>query len=216
MKDDPIFIARRDAIKTEIEAAMTKKMDQHEKEGLKLNLRDDEKEAGDLSSDVKQYLKTDELNDASDEEEEQEEDGLDQSDGADEGNDDGMILRVGIFCAMGKSDSRCKTFCFGCLASFALKTRLESSRLLKHSQKLSILPNEAILTPRSWFAGRHRSVAMVEELARLPWPGWQVRVEHRDLSKKRGEGKRAGGRDKKSRGTRGGASSYFDEDHEQT
>lgn len=51
--------------------------------------------------------------------------------------------------------------------------------------------------------GRHRSVAMVEELAKQSWPGWEVQVEHRDLSKKRGSGKKSGG--KSSRGTRGGA-----------
>lgn len=33
--------------------------------------------------------------------------------------------------------------------------------------------------------GRHRSDAMVEELAKMPWPGWDVRVEHRDIEKKR-------------------------------
>jgi hypothetical protein len=54
--------------------------------------------------------------------------------------------------------------------------------------------------------GRHRSVAMVEELSRLSWPGWEVRVEHRDISKKRGAGKKAGSR--QSRGTRGGTSVF--------
>lgn len=34
--------------------------------------------------------------------------------------------------------------------------------------------------------GRHRSVAMVEELARLGWPGWEVEVVHRDVDRKRG------------------------------
>lgn len=33
-------------------------------------------------------------------------------------------------------------------------------------------------------AGKHRSVAFVEELARRKWP-WEVRVEHRDLGKSR-------------------------------
>jgi hypothetical protein len=37
MKRDPVFIARRDAIRTQIEAAMTKKMDERErKDALKL------------------------------------------------------------------------------------------------------------------------------------------------------------------------------------
>ncbi|KAH8816211.1 hypothetical protein F5884DRAFT_775390 [Xylogone sp. PMI_703] len=34
--------------------------------------------------------------------------------------------------------------------------------------------------------GKHRSVAMAEELASMSWPGWQVKIEHRDLMKKRG------------------------------
>ncbi|RDL37093.1 uncharacterized protein BP5553_04526 [Venustampulla echinocandica] len=32
--------------------------------------------------------------------------------------------------------------------------------------------------------GRHRSVAMAEALANMPWPGWEVQVEHRDVWKK--------------------------------
>jgi RNase adaptor protein for sRNA GlmZ degradation len=50
--------------------------------------------------------------------------------------------------------------------------------------------------------GRHRSVAMVEELARMKWPEWDVRVEHRDVLKKRGKHKSAGrhGRGKGSSG----------------
>ncbi|RFU35112.1 hypothetical protein B7463_g1246, partial [Scytalidium lignicola] len=34
--------------------------------------------------------------------------------------------------------------------------------------------------------GKHRSVAMVEELAAMTWPGWQLKVIHRDLMKRRG------------------------------
>jgi len=54
--------------------------------------------------------------------------------------------------------------------------------------------------------GRHRSVALVEELSRMEWPGWRVRVMHRDVAKKRGEGKnsKGDGDRKKGRGTRGG------------
>jgi hypothetical protein len=52
-------------------------------------------------------------------------------------------------------------------------------------------------------------VAMVEVLSRKSWPGWEVRVEHRDISKKRGAGKKAGG--KRGRGTRGGASTFAEE-----
>ncbi|KAH7072916.1 hypothetical protein BKA63DRAFT_516013 [Paraphoma chrysanthemicola] len=41
--------------------------------------------------------------------------------------------------------------------------------------------------------GHHRSVAFVEELARLKWPGeWHVEVVHRDLERKKGGGKREG------------------------
>jgi len=59
--------------------------------------------------------------------------------------------------------------------------------------------------------GRHRSVAMVEELAKMSWPGWQVEVQHRDLNKKRGGGKKSGA--KESRGTRGGGiPSHFEDD----
>ncbi len=59
--------------------------------------------------------------------------------------------------------------------------------------------------------GRHRSVAMVEELAKMSWPGWRVEVHHRDLSKMRGPSKKPGR--KGSRGTRGGGiSSHFEDD----
>ena len=59
--------------------------------------------------------------------------------------------------------------------------------------------------------GRHRSVAMVEELAKMSWPGWHVEVQHRDLNKKRGSGKKSGG--KQSRGIRGGGiPSHFEDD----
>jgi hypothetical protein len=52
--------------------------------------------------------------------------------------------------------------------------------------------------------GKHRSVAMVEQLRKLDWPGWDVEVEHRDVLKKKG-GNRIGktSRGKGSRGTRG-------------
>lgn len=58
--------------------------------------------------------------------------------------------------------------------------------------------------------GRHRSVAMVEELSRMAWPGWDVEVEHRDVAKKRGTGGKTGG--KGSRGTRGSFASYSTND----
>jgi hypothetical protein len=55
--------------------------------------------------------------------------------------------------------------------------------------------------------GKHRSVAMVEALSRMPWPGWQVVVVHRDLLKKRGEKKR---RERKGNGNRGAGASYHE------
>jgi RNase adaptor protein for sRNA GlmZ degradation len=49
--------------------------------------------------------------------------------------------------------------------------------------------------------GRHRSVAMVEALAKLSWPGWRVEVLHRDIAKKkRGAGKKPGNLSRGSRG----------------
>ncbi|TVY59576.1 hypothetical protein LSUE1_G008664 [Lachnellula suecica] len=52
--------------------------------------------------------------------------------------------------------------------------------------------------------GRHRSVAMAEELSKMSWAGWGVRFEHRDISKKRAAGREGGG--KQGRGMRGGTS----------
>ncbi|CZR52227.1 uncharacterized protein PAC_02104 [Phialocephala subalpina] len=54
--------------------------------------------------------------------------------------------------------------------------------------------------------GRHRSVAMVEELSRMSWTGWDIEVRHQDIAKKRNSEKKAGG--KGSRGTRGSFASY--------
>jgi hypothetical protein len=53
---------------------------------------------------------------------------------------------------------------------------------------------------------------MVEELAKMSWPGWRINVMHRDISKRRGQGAKATGRDKKGRGIRGGAPSYDNDD----
>ncbi|KAE9380227.1 hypothetical protein N431DRAFT_394851 [Stipitochalara longipes BDJ] len=52
--------------------------------------------------------------------------------------------------------------------------------------------------------GKHRSVAMVEELAKRSWPGWHVEVQHRDISKNRGAEKKKL-RGQRSRGSRSGA-----------
>lgn len=63
--------------------------------------------------------------------------------------------------------------------------------------------------------GRHRSVAMVEELAKASWPNWRIEVQHRDLLQKRGAGTKTGGKGKGkgSRGSRGGGmSSYLEDD----
>ncbi|KAF4624971.1 hypothetical protein G7Y89_g13196 [Cudoniella acicularis] len=57
--------------------------------------------------------------------------------------------------------------------------------------------------------GRHRSVAMVENIAREEWPGWEVRVEHRDIAKKSHNRKKSSGR--KSRGIRGGSSGHHED-----
>lgn len=55
--------------------------------------------------------------------------------------------------------------------------------------------------------GRHKSVAMVEELAKMNWPGWDVRVEHRDIEKKRVDSNKKGGR--RGREPRGSKASKF-------
>ena len=164
MKEDPVFITTRDAIRTEIEAAMTKKADEHEKKDvLKVGSKDEKNDSQVQSSPINSGTSVDDLGNPSDHKDDNEYVNASSSD--EEENErtvERMNLRVGIFCAM----------------------------------------------------GRHRSVAMVEELAKVSWAGWQVKVEHRDISKKRGQGKKSGGRDKKSRGTRGGGSSYVDDDYE--
>jgi hypothetical protein len=164
MKEDPVFITRRDAIRTEIEAAITKKKDEQEKkEVLKVESEDKRNDSQVQSSLTGPGTGVDDLGNPSDHEDDNED--VNASSGNEEENErtaDRMNFRVGIFCAM----------------------------------------------------GRHRSVAMVEELAKMSWAGWQVKVEHRDISKKRGQGKKSGSRAKKSRGTRGGASSYVDDDYE--
>ncbi|KAH6679634.1 hypothetical protein B0J14DRAFT_650020 [Halenospora varia] len=78
----------------------------------------------------------------------------------------------------------------------SLAANPESSGLSSHSDKIEIRVGI------NCAMGRHRSVAIVENLASDDWPGWEVRVEHRDISKKREQKKKTGGR--KSRGVRGG------------
>lgn len=55
---------------------------------------------------------------------------------------------------------------------------------------------------------RQRSVAMVEELALMSWPGWEVKVQHRDVvkNKESEDYTRA-----KSRGMRGDVTGYDDD-----
>lgn len=165
MQTDAKFLARRDEIKVEIEAAMRGLTAAHEKRDI-LQLRPQHggriNEDGRPSAGMGQHVEAEEEND---EGSENDEEGLssDQESfgGDDDSRDQTNTLRVGIYCAMGK----------------------------------------------------HRSVAMVEELARLSWPGWCVVVEHRDISKKRGAGKKSGG--KSSRGSRGGTMhSQFDDNYE--
>jgi hypothetical protein len=57
--------------------------------------------------------------------------------------------------------------------------------------------------------GRHRSVAMLEELAKLNWP-CEVEFGNRDVARKRGDSTKGGG--KKGRGVRGGGMSSQFED----
>ncbi|KAF8862241.1 hypothetical protein BDZ45DRAFT_553917, partial [Acephala macrosclerotiorum] len=42
--------------------------------------------------------------------------------------------------------------------------------------------------------GRHRSVAMVEELSRMTWTGWDIEVQHQDVAKKRNSEKKTAGK----------------------
>jgi len=164
MLSDPVFAARRDAIRSEIEARMTKMTSEHEKKDvLKVDPERSGKEDSEGIDQSHEKTRDQSPNSA----QESEEEGIDDSASSDdeashssqEADQNGVsTLRVGISCAM----------------------------------------------------GRHRSVAMVEELAKLSWPGWEVQVEHRDLFKKRSAGKKSGG--KQSRGTRGGGISSLIED----
>ena len=160
MRKDSRFLARRDAIRSEIEAAMSLKLDEHEKEDvLKLVPEDDE---------TVNQTREQEPEDNEDLEE-NEVDGAEQGDNesaTDESNqeiletsEDQVNLRVGIYCAM----------------------------------------------------GRHRSVAMVEELSMMSWPGWEVKVIHRDVSKKCGGRRTASKRSGKKWNRGRGDSSYVEE-----
>ena len=155
MQTDLRFLARRDAIRSEIEAAMKDMTVAHENEVLKLGAR----ASNETSCSDSHFTGSDQNNEEimGDYDENEGSSGRESADDDTVGSrDQTNTLRVGIYCAM----------------------------------------------------GRHRSVAMVEELRKFPWPGWRVQVEHRDLSKKRGvrEKSRQG-----SRGSRGGMISMFDD-----
>lgn len=64
----------------------------------------------------------------------------------------------------------------------------------------------------SCVTSRQRSAAMVEELALLSWPGWEVKVQHRDVVKKKESEDYT--RDK-SRGIRGDMTGYADDYEEE-
>jgi hypothetical protein len=153
MQTDAKFLARRDAIKSEIETAMMLLTAAHEKKDI-LRLEPQHGEwtgdGGGHASALGQQGEV-ECREAARNDEKKWSPGQDSADEDDDDpRDQADTLRVGIYCAM----------------------------------------------------GRHRSVAMVEELAKLSWPGWCVEVEHRDISKKRGVGKKFGGKD--NRRSRGG------------
>jgi hypothetical protein len=156
------FANRRDEIKTGIDSAMVSMVQEFEKSHF-LNHGLDKSEETSRSKHLRpqkiQHSASNAINGSSSDEEDLESISSHETD--DNGSEDEIVLRVGIFCAM----------------------------------------------------GRHRSVAIVEELSKLSWPGWDVKVEHRDISKKRSGGRKSSG--KGSRGTRGGAvSSQFDDEFE--
>ena len=129
MQTDAKFLARRDAIKEEIEEAMAGITAAQEKRYiLKLGLQN----GGITSEDVAGKHVEAEEEDAAPKCDEEGSRSESMNGDTVSSRDQITMLRVGVYCAMGK----------------------------------------------------HRSVAMVEELARLPWPGWRVQVEHRDISKK--------------------------------
>jgi hypothetical protein len=151
MRGDDRFIERRDEMKGDIEGKMQEILEEWRKRDASQQEAEDQelKQDGKAESQEREELQADESSDAEDSGEST------SRDGRDEGDDgESVLLRVGIFCAM----------------------------------------------------GRHRSVAMVEELARMDWPGWRVDIFHRDVAKKRGAGKKGGG--KQGRGTRGGGSQF--------
>lgn len=145
MESLPVFVAKRDVIKGEIEKAM-----------LAIVRGGEDGDGGEIERDDDlKITELDEENHSGGHEGSAPDSDLESSSTGPEG----PVLRVGIFCGM----------------------------------------------------GRHRSVAMVELLSRLPWPGWEVQVQHRDMMQKRGQTKNSRG--KRSRGMRGAeTASTFQED----
>jgi hypothetical protein len=159
MLSDARFTSCRDKIKADIESAMATIIEEDEKSHVlnhDLDKSEERSKSKHLSLKNFQQSANNAISGSSSDEEDSESISSHETD--DNGSEDEIALRVGIFCAM----------------------------------------------------GRHRSVAMVEELSKLSWRGWDVKVEHRDISKRRSGGKKSSG--KGSRGSRGGAvSSQFDE-----
>jgi hypothetical protein len=162
MLSDARFADRRDEIKTDIESAMESMTQEFERSHY-LNHGLDK--IGETSR--SKYLSPQKIQQSASDAisggilDEEDEESNSSHEVGDNGSEDEIELRVGIFCA----------------------------------------------------TGRHRSVAMVEDLSKLSWPGWDVKFEHRDISKKRSGGKKSSG--KGSRGTRGGAVSLkFDDEFE--
>jgi hypothetical protein len=162
MLSDARFASRRDEIKADIESAMATIIQEDEKSHvLNHDLDKSEERSKSKHLSLKKFRQSanNAISGSSSDEEDSESISSHETD--DNGSEDEIALRVGIFCAV----------------------------------------------------GRHRSVAMVEELSKLSWGGWYVKVEHRDISKKRSSGKKSSR--KGSRGTRGEAvSSQFDDELE--
>jgi hypothetical protein len=159
LRQDSQFLARRDTIRSEIEAVMTAALDKHKKQHvLKLPSEDE------VEVDQSKNRSSDENEDEDGAEEATDDDDESATNDSDDellsSSGDQVILRAGISCAM----------------------------------------------------GRHRSVAMVEELARMTWPGWEVKVLHRDVLKKRGGRRDASKRSGRAGNRGGGGSSHVEED----
>jgi hypothetical protein len=89
----------------------------------------------------------------------------------------------------------------------------ESATNDSDNEVLRFSGNQVILRAGIYCAmGRHRSVAIVEELARMTWPSWEVKVLYRDILKKRGGRRDASKRSGRAVNRGGGGSSHVEED----